>query len=245
METLVKCKECNQVFSNTKILANHVRWKHKDNSNYSATMSLTVNKRYDLTKGKLIDKTVICGCCETPFVVKEREFKSKSIYFCSRSCANTRIHSEQTKNKLSDSIRKLWKEDNGYADRVLNCRTSSFIFRSKGELEVLNWLKSEYPDSNWTSGGSISYMGERLVRDAYSIDLKICVEYDGIWHFKDIHGQLTQKTRKDTLLNDWCKENNYSMIRISEARFNKNKNECFGILKKTIDNKASGLILIY
>jgi hypothetical protein len=53
----------------------------------------------------------------------------------------------------------------------------------------------------------------------YSDKLKICFEYDGIWHFKDIHGQLERKQYKDKLLKKWCKVNNYKLIRLDEECF--------------------------
>jgi hypothetical protein len=244
MDSICTCNECGLQFDNKKILANHVRWKHKDNSSFSQTISIAINKRYDKSKGSIVDKKINCEICKKEFTIKERELKTKSKYYCSRACANSREHSTETKKRQADSLKKKWKEDPIYAENVLRNRENTYIFRSKGELEVLNWLKSNIP-ADWTSGGCILYKNERLVRDAYSKDLKICVEYDGIWHFKDIHGQLKRKTNKDELLKDWCEENGYMLIRISEDRFKRNKDECFSILKQTIDNKVEGLTLIY
>ena len=244
-EILFNCKECGLPFSNKKILANHIRWKHRDNSKWSEVMSESANKRYDTKLGKVIEKSVICENCNNEFTVKERELKKREKYFCSRSCSNSRKHSVETKKKLSDSIKAIWKDDAEYAVRVLSNRNEVCVTRSKSELEILDWLKRMYPSYNWTSGGCIKYKNERLVRDAYSDDLKICVEYDGIWHFKDIHGQLNKKIHKDNLLNSWCEDHGYSMIRIKEERFMLNKDECFSILAKTIDARVKGLTLIY
>ena len=46
--------------------------------------------------------------------------------------------------------------------------------------------------------------------------LKVCFEYDGIWHFKDIYGQLDKKQNKDKLLELWCINNNYRLVRVDE-----------------------------
>ena len=62
-----------------------------------------------------------------------------------------------------------------------------------------------------------------MSRDLYSKKLKVCIEYDGIWHFKDIHGQLESKRIKDVALKDWCKEHSYKLIRIDEDWFSINK----------------------
>lgn len=51
--------------------------------------------------------------------------------------------------------------------------------------------------------------------------IKICFEYDGDWYFKDIHGQLLDKQRKDRKLAKWCRDNGYRLIRIDE-RFYEN-----------------------
>ena len=53
--------------------------------------------------------------------------------------------------------------------------------------------------------------------------MKICIEYDGVWHFKDIHGQLELKQKKDRLLNEWCEKNEWRIIRISESYWHENK----------------------
>jgi hypothetical protein len=50
----------------------------------------------------------------------------------------------------------------------------------------------------------------------WSDKLKICFEYDGVWHFKDIHNQLAKKQLKDALLEQWCLLNNYRLIRVDE-----------------------------
>lgn len=60
--------------------------------------TLRANKKYG--EYKLFD--VCCNKCKVYFQIKEREklFPQKEIYYCSRSCANTREHSTETKEKL-------------------------------------------------------------------------------------------------------------------------------------------------
>ena len=82
---------------------------------------------------KLFD--VCCKKCNTSFQVKEREklFPQKQKYFCSRACANTRVYSKQTKEKLViilDKIRPLKK--NKEHNRVCeNCNKSFYTKESK------------------------------------------------------------------------------------------------------------------
>lgn len=71
----------------------------------------------------------------------------------------------------------------------------------------------------WKSGGGLKFEGKRIVRDLWSDKLQICFEYDGIWHFEDILGQLEDKKIKDNLLEKWCIYNNYRLIRIDELEF--------------------------
>jgi len=57
----------------------------------------------------------------------------------------------------------------------------------------------------------------------FSKSLKVIIEYDGAWHFKDIHGQLADKQMKDRELEKWCFENNWRLIRIKEDIYKLNR----------------------
>ena len=64
-------------------------------------------------KRTLPRKTYQCVCekCNKEFeiVCTESQFFRKIHFYCSKSCANTRIHSEETKNKISISVQKTKK----------------------------------------------------------------------------------------------------------------------------------------
>jgi len=93
------------------------------------------------------------------------------------------------------------------------------MFSSKKEREIVKYFKENYPNDIWKSGGLLRSGDSRISRDLYSDILKICIEYDGIWHFKDIKGQLEKKKRIDLELERWCRENGYRLIRIQEQFF--------------------------
>ena len=52
--------------------------------------------------------------------------------------------------------------------------------------------------------------------DLWSKKLKVVIEYDGIWHFKDIHNQLERKQNVDRITKRFCEENGYRLIRVDE-----------------------------
>jgi hypothetical protein len=91
------------------------------------------------------------------------------------------------------------------------------LFSSKIEGEIVTHFKKKFPHDKWKSGGRLALNDtENLSRDLWSDKLKICFEYDGVWHFKDIYGQLNKKQIKDKLFEQWCINNNYRLVRVDE-----------------------------
>jgi very-short-patch-repair endonuclease len=131
------------------------------------------------------------------------------------------------RDKASSAVKELWK-DTEYVHRILANKKS--VFTSKGEVEIREYFMSNFPNDGWTFGGCLRQDGIGIVRDLYSSKLKTCIEYDGIWHFKDIHGQLQRKKYKDSLLEQWCVENNWRLIRIDEDEYLKHKKNSIELL---------------
>lgn len=218
---MIICKYCNSQFDNNKIYANHIRWKHKDNKRYFENMSNQLKIANDTRYGKRIEEEVICSStkCENIIKIKYRPEKRKEKYFCSRSCANSRSFTKDTLNKISESVSKSIKEkwkDPVFSGKILNRKSR---FNSKNELLISNYFKLNFQKDEWKSGGALVYKNEIIVRDLWSDKLKICFEYDGIVHFKDIYGQLERKQKKDNYLKEWCIKNNYRLIRIEDGYF--------------------------
>lgn len=110
-----KCKYCEQEFNFTLTSekANHSRWCDKNpKRNNTENISKALQSRHNRLLGKVKDFSVTCTCCSKSFIVKEREksFPSKKEYFCSRSCANKRIHTEEIKRKIANSLLTQKKE---------------------------------------------------------------------------------------------------------------------------------------
>jgi len=214
------CMSCNLSFTNSKSYSNHVRWVHKKIGYHRVCCIYCkievrceyVNKHTE----KCLHKKHCKNCC--------KELKNIKSTFCNNSCSATYNNSRRNKNK--DYITEEWKEKmRQHAIRQWNTGIHNVskrqIFSSKKEREIVSYFKENFPSDQWKSGGRLKLSDEeRLSRDLWSDKLKICFEYDGIWHFKNIHGQLFKKQLKDRLLEQWCIVNNYRLIRIDEEFYN-------------------------
>lgn len=232
------CTECNIEFINNRTYSNHVRWKHRAQNTKKCTHC---NEPIFLCGIKNHEKK----CYKNPLNYKECKFCQKQITnidntFCNNSCSmsyNNLHFKEKYLCKDFSYMTPEWRQ-NIREKTIKNWNLGVYklqpkYFSSKIEREISNYFVINYPDQNWKTGGRLKLSDtEYLSRDLYSDDLKVCFEYDGIWHFKDINGQLARKQRKDKLLEEWCIANNYRLIRIEEGHY-------FGIeqVKELIFNK--------
>lgn len=224
------CKHCKkEIEGNHSIYANHVRWCKENITNGdkgSKEISRKAKERYKILS-PVLDHEVICKVCGSEFIITERDSlfrKRGGKYFCSYKCSRTR--SKECREKISIHSKELWK-DPIYVSRIISDNVNNpnkiQFFSSKGEREIISHFKDYFKIDNWTSGGGIIYNGVRLSRDLFSKSLRVIIEYDGVWHFKDIHGQLEDKQIKDKALEDWVVENNWRLIRIKEDVYKSNK----------------------
>lgn len=227
-----ECKWCHQKFENISgsALANHIRWC-KENPNrgkgLKEKLQLNMEQRQIQKYGKYKEFIVKCSNvkCQKVFSIIEREkkFSEKEKHFCCRSCANSHIISNAQKQKVSKAMRqiaKILKQSNPTEfARCFGLRYNNRRFTSQNERLIRDFIIQKFPLDGWTYGGHLVIDNLGISRDLYSDKLKICFEYDGIWHFKNIHDQLELKQKKDAALEKWCKNNNYRLIRISESWF--------------------------
>lgn len=220
METL-NCIECNITFKSIHEKANHVRWVHM-NADYYIESKLNLKNACKSRPGYLgptIEKSSVCNCCNRVFLYNDRELNKEKRY-CSRACSNSRgPRSDKFKTDVGNKICNLWKDGHYDQTTALN-HNSTKIFSSKIERLITSHFKEQYPIYNWKSGGSLKVGDSRISRDMWSDELRVCFEYDGDWHFIDIHNQLVKKKYKDSLLEKWCIENNYRLIRVDERSYN-------------------------
>lgn len=114
-----ECPYCKKMFSakgiQTHIMRSHTKQGFKGSTGknnsyqdpaYQEKLSKSLSKNIESRFGKLKEFIVRCNNCNNEFSVEEREtkFPSKNKYFCSRSCANTRSPTIETKSKISNSL---------------------------------------------------------------------------------------------------------------------------------------------
>lgn len=229
------CNICGEKFENHSLKANHIRWKHKDQSIYVEKIT-NIKKQLDNNRlGDLKEFKVECKNCNNDFVIVERENKypSKKNYFCCVSCANKysssfrkdKHHSIETRKKISILSKEFWR-NRDYSDKVLKNKR----FSSKGEREIRTLLKERYGYKNVSAHYLIELNNIRKSTDMFIKDRNIIIEYDGIWHFNQkIYERMGEPEKykevieKDKMVNEYCKINNIRLLRISDDVYKKNK----------------------
>ena len=117
-----QCPACHKIFNSngfsTHIFKQHVKADNGiknsggnngcySNKNYKEKHRKSIQESMDKRYGKKQERTVTCSKCGKEFTVVEREKDRKEKYFCSRSCANSHVVSEEHRKKVSESIKKL------------------------------------------------------------------------------------------------------------------------------------------
>ena len=218
---ILTCEICGFQTDKGRVMSNHKRWKHiapKGSERYAHTQAKLNEPRV-----KRVELNLTCPECGKTFSVSVTEsLYNRGCYrhFCSSACAHKQgsknvdysTFSQKQKEHLTGCFSMEWK----LAHPEAKCSRVNF---SKRELEIVKFLKSNFPEDEWKQGfidGTRRHYGFILSPDCHSDKLKVVVEYDGIWHFKDIHNQLEHKQSVDRALFAFCKENGYRLIRIDE-----------------------------
>jgi hypothetical protein len=253
------CKYCNKKFTDIegKVFSNHVRWCdknpiQKDRINGFTEKGLlelrgSLSERYGIKK-PIEKKCIWCG--KVFIIYRNNKPIKREKKCCSKTCtakysASFVVLSNESKLKISESMKNVWKNPeyfNNMANKNININK---MFTSKGEREVREYFKENFPEDKWTFGGGLIFNEVRLVRDLYSNKLKVCIEYDGIWHFKNIHGQLKDKQHKDKMLKKWCENNGFRLIRIKDELYQQDKEKYLNELIGSVYNSLQPYIEIY
>lgn len=248
-----KCEICNLDFDKFQQKANHDRWNHKEKPFSDEGLQSIKDKKFNrdnLIFGIIVNEIVQCFKCGKDIDITYREIKGKKDkYYCSRICANSRNHTEDCKSKigatLSKTLKYKWANDEEYRNKHMQYLNLQKNFSSKSERKLVKFFKEKY-DDGWTNGGTIKYNNIVTSRDLYSNKLKINIEVDGIWHFKDIHGQLKDKQAKDKALNIWSRKNGWRLLRIREDFLNtKYMDDYYNIIIDFVYKRKTKYLEIY
>lgn len=221
MDNIKTCDVCGFQTFNGRTMSNHKRWKHitpKGSEEYAKTQL-----KLKAVRSKRVDVELQCNECGKTFVINVTEARLKSgkyRHYCSSACA----HKQGSKNvdykvisqKMKDNPVGCFSTEWKILHPDAMCSRKNF---SKRELEIVSFLKNKFPEDEWKQGfidGTRKHDGYILSPDCHSDKLKVVIEYDGIWHFKDIHNQLEKKQNVDRALLKFCKEKGYRLIRIDE-----------------------------
>lgn len=171
------------------------------------------SEKNNIRFGKLIEFNVVCKACGTSFMVIEREklHPQKNIYYCSRGCANKRVHTLETKNKLSLRFKhvgvfnckfcgnsfeqkkitqifcnkscstKFRMPLKGYESIAGQCSVKSQNKRSKNEAYFADLCKTEFSDVICNEQMFNGWDADVIIEE-----YKIAVLWNGIWHYKKI-----------------------------------------------------------
>lgn len=215
------CEICGFQTDNGKVMSNHKRWKHITPVGSVAYKETQQKISESNTKDKTSNE-MTCPECGNKFTVygTERWLNSRK---CPRYCSSYCRHKQGSKKvdyeKLSDWVKK---HPVGCCSDEWRLAHQDFVIKqnhSKRELEIVDYFKTNFPDDDWKVGfidGSRKHDGVLLNPDLWSKKLKVVIEYDGDWHWKNIHNQLEHKQHVDKVTTEWCAKNGYRLIRIDE-----------------------------
>ncbi len=186
-----------------------------------------------------------CLICNEIFKVTTRDLKQGSHCFGCQKCANKKIGENSKKDLTGQKFGKLTiikDSDQRYRGKVVwecKCDCGNFTLvngndlisghtmscgcmsQSKGEFFIEKILKeksinfiSEYSFKNCKNLKTNAY----LRFDFYLPDYNICIEYDGMQHFKEsslCSDTLQERQERDNIKTQYCKNNNIKLLRIS------------------------------
>ena len=81
-----------------------------------------------------------------------------------------------------------------------------------------------------------------LMFDFYLTDYNTIVEFDGIFHYKDIYGGLEDQQMRDEIKNKYCYENDIPLVRIPYYEFDKMNDIINNIIHGNIVPSASEMV---
>lgn len=225
------CLVCGETFDVGRIYSNHVRWKHRDRA-FSTEGKAAIqenarrlNKQRLGYEGSKFDGST-CEICNRKLSTSERKNR-----FCSTEACRFQAHSIGGTAAWKDRTTMLrivqttvwnnpmWVKNMGTGSTKPEMRK---YFSSKGERELTEVIKNRLPQYHWQTGGSHNIGNNvRKAFDVYCKDIKLIVEYDGAYHWKNIYGNLPIVQMKDRQMETFCINNGWKLIRVNERTYQK------------------------
>ena len=210
------CEICKIDFDKWQQKANHVRWNHKDRP-YSEEGMRTLRQKVVASNEKRFGKKewedVPCPKCNQIFTRRKNLARKKQ--YCQRTCAAlSRVHTEETKAKISESLRRNEKAMKQSAINITknNQRCSSKIERALAKRLGENFKRHKVVR---TQHGFI-----------FDVDIvhktrKIWVESDGPFHFYKVHKNhdFEKSKKRDEIENRYAIDNGYLLVRVKNTEY--------------------------
>ena len=193
---LMNCKKCNEFIKR--------RWcviKLSKNPFYCESCAkgvsniCTLNK--DIINQKLDDLNSKTTCVESGI------FGWKSIVSFKCDCNN--IFKRKPNTVIS---MKMWR-----------CNECSNKI-SKGEKYIIDYLAENNIEFEYQKKFDDCKHINHLIFDFYLPETNTIIEYDGEFHYRDVHGGLEIQKIRDSIKNEYCYKNNIKLIRIPFYKFN-------------------------
>jgi very-short-patch-repair endonuclease len=276
----VRCKLCGEVGKSiTSHVKKHGLSKKEYKAKYGPTVCKKTKTNYSDTKNydwirrekekgndlkeyrEKLSSAISKGIMSSPSARKARrknlsslnkteEFRKRSSEVAKKTSSRKDILENRTKQL------REWREN--HPDEFYEKCTSVMInsWKSKPELHLFKSLNEKYSflkrnQKLHRKGKFLSTRSNIRQIDIMSIENKIIVEFDGVHHFKNIHGQdvLEKNKLKDKELNEVMTDEGWTVIRVSHDQYTYKsgegfKKECLDEVTKIIETKERGLFLI-
>ncbi len=141
------CKHCKKIFVDVvsgRWFSNHVRWCDKNPDRNNNKIRKKNEQAINIRFGEYKPFVVCCFRCNKDFKVEEREklFPQKEKYFCSQICSKTRNMSDESKNKIRESIFKF-NDSKGIprALKTIVCQNCNKEFETRKKVQTYCSIK--------------------------------------------------------------------------------------------------------
>lgn len=176
---MYKCKYCGKEFDKPYQIAAH-----------TTMCKLNPNSKPNKIEHNFIDIKQICPKCGKEFelhILENQYLKSKYRKFCSVSCANSHKHSEETKQKISKSIKDNYKLSR-------NIKNTNNIRTSKNKLfKIFNNICKCCGKEFVTISNNMKYCSQECANKGLKL---ICKQCNNIFYNKGFRNFCSAECRR-------------------------------------------------